>query len=83
VTDCSPRNFFNDLGLKSPVCPTIEWHKHQQPEVWAEMLVEAGFREPQIAWTPHARLGVIGPLFANRLGAYFVNTHFRLQMQRG
>ena len=83
VTDCTNRNLFGDLGLRSPLAPTIEWQKHQPPEVWAKLLGSVGFRDPEIAWTPHARLGVLGKLLAlHPWLAYLANSHFRLTMTR-
>ena len=83
ITDCTNRNFFGDLGMKSPLMRTIEWEKHQPPEMWAELIAPFGFEVDNIAWTPHARLGLIGRIIgSNRLGSYFINSHFRLRMCR-
>lgn len=83
VTDCTNRNLFGDLGVKSPMCPTIEWEKHQPPRVWANLLKGLGFTDASVAWTPHPRLGVLGrPLAAHPLLAYVFNSHFRLTMRR-
>ncbi|MGN6497653.1 MAG: class I SAM-dependent methyltransferase [Tsuneonella sp.] len=83
VTDCTNRNLFGDLGVKSPMCPTIEWEKHQPPKVWVSLLRELGFTEPRVTWTPHPRLGLFGPLLAaHPLLAYVFNSHFRLTMRR-
>lgn len=81
VTDCSRRNLWGDLGLKSPVAPTIEWDKHQTPEVWASLLSEHGFELDRIGWLPVLPLGLPGRIMGtNRLGAYCLNSHFRLTM---
>lgn len=83
VTDCSNRNLFGDLGLKSPFAPTIEWHKHQPPQVWADLLQTLGFEAAEIDWSPHARLGILGRLLALHPAlAYMVFPHFRLIMRR-
>lgn len=83
ITDCTNRNFFGDLGLKSPLMRTIEWNKHQPPEMWAELIAPFGFEVENIALTPHARLGLIGRVIgSNRFGSYFLNSHFRLRMRR-
>ncbi len=82
ATDCSSRNFFPRLGLKNPIMPTIEWDKHQPPEVWAALLAEAGFRNPRIRWTSFNPLRDVGRvLLANRLAAYFLQSHFCLTME--
>jgi SAM-dependent methyltransferase len=83
ICDCSRHNFFAALKLRNPFAPTIEWQKHQAPEVWAEILSEVGFRNPKISWTsfnPFRRVGRL--LLANRLMAYFFKSHFRLVMER-
>jgi len=35
MSDCSRRNVFGDLGLRSPFMPKVAWAKHQNPSVWA------------------------------------------------
>lgn len=81
VTDCSRRNFFAALGLTNPLCPTIEWHKHQPPAVWARLLEESGFALPRIRWEPLYRFGRAGErLLGNRYAAYFLKSMFRLEM---
>jgi len=81
ATDCSNRNFFADLGLKNPIMPSIEWEKHQPPEVWAALLAKAGFRNPRIRWTSLNPLRDFGrALLANRVAAYFLQSHFCLTM---
>ena len=81
VTDCSRHNFFAALGMRNPLCPTIEWDKHQPPEVWASLLEEAGFARPRVRWEPLYRFGAAGQrLLANRVAAYFLKSMFRLEM---
>ena len=48
VCDCSRYNFFALLGIKNPFAPTIEWHKHQAPEIWVDLLSQVGFVNPRI-----------------------------------
>lgn len=82
VTDCGNRNFFGDLGLRSPFAPSIEWEKHQQPEKWALLLSECGFVDPKISWSPVFRLGGVGNALARVPGShYMTNSHFRLRME--
>ncbi|HYX63737.1 MAG TPA: methyltransferase domain-containing protein, partial [Burkholderiales bacterium] len=81
VTDCSRHNFFAALGVRNPICPTIEWDKHQPPEVWASLLEEAGFARPRVRWEPLYRFGAAGQrLLGNRVAAYFLKSMFRLEM---
>ena len=83
VADCSRHNFFNAIGTKNPFNPTIEWHKHQAPELWAGLLSKVGFTTPRIRWSTFSRLGTAGKLFTgNRWAAYFLRSHFVLTMDR-
>jgi SAM-dependent methyltransferase len=82
ITDCTRRNLFPMLGLKHPLAPTIEWHKHQPPEMWRGLLEDVGFRDAHVGWSSFNRLGPAGwLLFANRVGAFFLTGHFRLHMR--
>lgn len=83
VTDCSNRNAFHQIGLNNPFMPTIDWKKHQPPELWAGLLREVGFAEARIQWTSFNRLRSSGRfLLGNRLAAFFLASHFRLLMTR-
>jgi SAM-dependent methyltransferase len=83
ATDCSPYNFFGTLGLRNPLMPTIEWHKHQSPWTWAGLLGEAGFERPRIRWTTLNSLRAPGRiLFGNACAAFFLTSHFCLTMSR-
>lgn len=82
LADCSNRNFFGDLNLTNPVARSIEWEKHQGPEIWADLARAAGFRNPRLRWTPYDPLGPLGEIFANRIGAYFFRSHFVLTLER-
>ena len=42
IADCSNRNLFPALGLANPLMRPIEWHKHQPPEVWIDLLGRTG-----------------------------------------
>lgn len=83
VTDCSNENLFARLGIKNPVAPTIEWHKHQKPELWAGMLAEAGYADPRIRWMSFNTLRSVGRLLlGNRLAAYCSASAFCLTMRK-
>ena len=83
ITDCDRRNMFNDLNLKSPFMPTIEWEKHQSPFLWAALLEIAGFKKISIKWSSPNSLGKTGDiLFGNKVVAYFLFSHFRLEVQK-
>jgi len=83
VCDCSRYNFFGLLKIRNPIAPSIEWHKHQAPEVWANVLGEAGFINPKIRWSSFNRLRHWGRfLIGNKLMAYFLRSHFCLTMDK-
>lgn len=83
ITDVSRRNFFNDMRRRNPFAPTIEWHKHQPPEIWSELLCESGFRNPSVTWTPKVYTRVGNRLLGgNKVLAYFLTSHFRLTVDR-
>ncbi|WP_143962893.1 class I SAM-dependent methyltransferase [Litoribacter populi] len=81
--DCSSHNFFHLLGVKNPFVPKIEWHKHQSPNIWSQLLGFAGFKNPVIRWSSVNRLGKTGKiLMTNKLGAYFTKSYFCLKMEK-
>lgn len=83
VTDCSRYNLFALLGIKNPLAPTIEWHKHQSPEFWAKLLAEVGFCNPTIRWRSLDQLRSFGKiLFANKGAAFFQHSLFFLTMDK-
>lgn len=84
VADCSRHNLFARLGLTNPLQPTIEWHKHQAPETWVDLLEEVGFAEPRVRWSSLNTLrgpgrAVLGNRFANwlTLSAFCLTMTFR------
>ncbi len=83
ITDCDRNNFFNDIGLKNPLMPTIEWNKHQSPFVWKKFLQNCGFKKIKISWTTPNSFGLIGRiLLGNRLAAYFTLSHFKISAHK-
>lgn len=83
VSDCSRYNFFALLRIKNPFAPTIEWHKHQAPEVWLDLLGQVGFTNPSIRWTAFNTLRSLGRvLLGNKLLSYFLRSHFRFTMEK-
>lgn len=84
VHDCAPSNFYRDIGVTNPFAPTIDWTKHQPPELWADLMSEVGFDGAQISWTSPSKLRSLGRFLAgNRLAAYLLRSHFRLLMRKG
>ncbi len=83
VHDCTSKNFFNDIGMKSPFAKSIEWEKHQHPKVWAKLLAEAGFTTKSIKWTTFNALKAFGQIImGNRFFSYFTNSVFLLKMEK-
>lgn len=79
ICDCSNDNLFGDLRLRNPMARSIEWHKHQAPEVWAALFEKEGFVTQSIDWTAPSFLGKAGRLlFGNKVMAYMWSSHFRL-----
>jgi SAM-dependent methyltransferase len=77
IADCSNKNFWGFLHFPNPVAPSIEWHLHQPPEVWREIIEELGLKHQSTAWTARRELGSIGKIIlANRLTSYFLDSHF-------
>ncbi len=83
LTDCTSDNLWPRLGLKNPVAPWIEWHKHQPPEIWRALGEQVGLRHCCMQWTSLTSLGAAGRvLLGNRLGAYLTIGAFRLHMRK-
>jgi SAM-dependent methyltransferase len=83
VVDCARRNLFGDLRLNNPFQPTIEWHKHQSPQLWARHLARAGFNNPIIRWHSFNTLRTGGQLLlGNRIAAYCLTSSFCLTMEK-
>lgn len=87
ICDCSRYNFFDFIGLRNPLAPTIEWRIHQSPKYWSSMLYECGFTNPKIRWLYFGHFPIMNrlPLY-NRLtsyAAYFTASHFCLTMDKG
>jgi 2-polyprenyl-3-methyl-5-hydroxy-6-metoxy-1,4-benzoquinol methylase len=83
VVDCSNHNFFALLRIKNPFAPTVDWRKHQAPEVWISLLREAGFDSPIVKWLSFNLLyGVGRALTGNRVASYFTSSDFCLTMTK-
>jgi 2-polyprenyl-3-methyl-5-hydroxy-6-metoxy-1,4-benzoquinol methylase len=83
ITDAARNNFFNDIGIKNIFTPTIEWHKHQQPKTWVNLLKEAGFKNASIHWLTPNRLGNTGKLLMdNYFISYLTRSYFKMTMKK-
>jgi hypothetical protein len=71
------------MGLKSPFAPTIEWHKHQPPETWTDLLGGVGFRATRVRWSSFNKLRSPGRyLLGNRWASYCLHSHFALYLEK-
>jgi SAM-dependent methyltransferase len=83
ITDAARNNFFKDIGIKNIFTPTIEWHKHQQPKTWANLLKEAGFKNASVHWLTPNRLGNTGKLLMdNYFISYLTRSFFKMTMTK-
>jgi len=83
ASDCSRFNLFARLGLKNVFVPSIEWEKHQPPELWASLLSDVGFSSPRIRWNSFNSLRWPGRwLLGNRLVSYCLTSEFCLTMKK-
>jgi hypothetical protein len=83
VCDCSRYNISNVLGIKGPLARTVEWEKHQSPELWEGLFNELGFVNSDISWLPPKPLRAIGrKLLGNKYISFFLNSYFCLKMQK-
>jgi SAM-dependent methyltransferase len=78
VADCGRDNLWPRLGLRSPFMPTIEWQKHQNPEIWTDVFERAGFRMFDLRWSP---LQPLPKLTGNRVIEYLTCSHFVMRFR--
>ena len=83
IADASRHSLYSLLRVRSPITPTIEWHKHQPPQVWSRLLNQVGFKQVALRWRSPAPLGLLGQLLiGNGLVNFFLWSHFCLTMQK-
>jgi SAM-dependent methyltransferase len=86
IVDCSRYNLFAFTKTRNPFAPTIEWHKHQSPEIWQRLLACAGFNKPKIRWRSSRLFGkgyfLSNLLLNNKFALYFIDSNFSLIMER-
>jgi SAM-dependent methyltransferase len=83
VADVGRVNMWARLGLASPWAPEIEWHKHQEPETWGEVMRAAGLEPIATRWNhPFYRLRFLGPLLTRRVASRCLGSQFQLTARR-
>lgn len=83
IVDCARLNLFRWLGRRHPLAPTIEWSKHQNPEVWIRLLDAVGFRPIHLYWPVARRLRPARRLLANRYMSLALDSRFVLHARAG
>jgi len=79
VADCMRTNFWNMIGLESPLARGIEWHKHQNPGIWRDVFTQAGFNFVDLRWSP---LQPFPRITSNRLVQFLTSSHFVMRFQK-
>jgi SAM-dependent methyltransferase len=83
AADVGRRNLWGAMGWASPWAPEIEWHKHQEPETWCELLTAAGLSPVAIRWRhPFFRLGPLGSLLENKYASRCLASQFAITARR-
>ena len=84
ISDCSRRNFFADVGIRSPwpFVRDIDWDKHQAPRAWKDLLRQAGMGNFRIGrYVPH-KMRWFSRVIGSSLFNYFTYSWFVLRAQR-
>jgi SAM-dependent methyltransferase len=82
ASDVARHNFWNAIGVKYFVPPSIQWHIHQQPKLWGELLGEAGFDSMQIKWCTPYTLRKFAPLLSWNFPTYLMNSSFIIKSHK-
>lgn len=82
IADVSRHNFWPKVGLRNPLARSIEWHKHQSPGIWGDLLRPLGFDRQSVTWYRFYPLRRLGPLAGNAVAAFFLSSHFRLVLKK-
>lgn len=82
IYDVGRRNFWNDLHLKNPFAPTIQFHIHQQPRTWWALLRQCGFVDMRARWLAPYRLRRFQSVLSNAFASYFLASAFTLRCRR-
>jgi len=81
--DVARENYWARLGRPSPWAPEIEWHKHQEPETWCEIMRQAGLEPVSRQWyLPFYRARHVEPLLDNRIAARLLASNFVVRAVR-
>ena len=80
ASDVGRWNLWGALGARCPFAPEIEWHKHQEPATWCDVLRDAGLEPLLVRWEyPWFRVGALAPLLGNRVAARCLASQFTIE----
>jgi hypothetical protein len=82
ISDTGRTNYWNRLGLTNPFAPDIEWHKHQDPDLWQSLLREAGFQCRNVVWHSFYPLRSFSRLLTNSFTAKWMTSQFVISAQK-
>lgn len=82
ASDVGRYNFWNSIGLRFPTCRTIEWDKHQDPDVWKILLAKAGFESINVKWLALYRLRHFKAIVSLKPVAQCLNSHFLISARK-
>jgi len=82
ASDVGRYNFWNSIGLRFPACRTINWNKHQDPDVWEALLSEAGFASMDVKWLPLRRLRHFKVIVSRKCVAQCLNSYFLIRAKK-
>lgn len=82
ASDVGRYNLWNSIGLRFPTCRTIEWDKHQNPDVWKALLSKAGFESIEVKWLALYRLRHFKAIVGLKPVAQCLNSHFLISARK-
>jgi hypothetical protein len=68
--------------VKNPFKPNVEWHKHQKPQLWIDILSEAGFGKAKLQYTCPLYGRYLRITYVPEFVSYMLASSFRIQMTR-
>ncbi|MFP4476484.1 MAG: class I SAM-dependent methyltransferase [Desulfatibacillaceae bacterium] len=92
--DVGRRNLFSTMAdrfnVPNPLAPRIEWFKHQQPALWRDLMVRAGFPSAGVEWNWIIPCFAAAqdlplrdsPLFNNAPGSWLTGSEFVLRARK-
>lgn len=82
VSDSGRYNLWNSMGMRFPACPTIDWNKHQDPDVWNILISKARFTSLTIDWLPLYKLRHLRAIVSRKIVAQCLNSYFLITAKK-